>query len=117
MLKQQQAASTTGAACFCYAFVGITGLEPATSRPPEATQLALNPVENEPYRTILKYVSDGFRDGFTSRWIKLQYFNSRFDSLESGVKVLYYREICKYNCCLFLKMHILRWHFNKTDYN
>ncbi len=56
------------------AFVGITGLEPATSRPPEATQLALNPVENEPYRTILKYVSDGFRDGFSSRWVKLQYF-------------------------------------------
>ena len=27
--------------------VGITGLEPATSRPPEATQLALNPVENQ----------------------------------------------------------------------
>jgi len=30
-----------------FAFVGITGLEPATSRPPEATQLALNPVENQ----------------------------------------------------------------------
>ena len=29
------------------AFVGITGLEPATSRPPEATQLTLNPVENQ----------------------------------------------------------------------
>ena len=29
------------------AVVGITGLEPATSRPPEATQLTLNPVENQ----------------------------------------------------------------------
>jgi len=29
--------------------VGITGLEPATSRPPEATQLALNPTENQQF--------------------------------------------------------------------
>ena len=28
-----------------FPLVGITGLEPATSRPPEATQLALNPVD------------------------------------------------------------------------
>ena len=33
--------------CSSFFLVGITGLEPATSRPPEATQLALNPVENQ----------------------------------------------------------------------
>ena len=58
-----------------FAFVGITGLEPATSRPPEATQLALNPVETQLYRSAHLFMSDGFRDGFTSRWVKLQYFN------------------------------------------
>ena len=38
-----------------FLLVGITGLEPATSRSPEATQLALNPVENQrltPYRYL-----------------------------------------------------------------
>ena len=44
--------------------VGITGLEPATSRPPEVYQLGLNPVDNQYYTDYLCFKSDGFRDGF-----------------------------------------------------
>ena len=44
--------------------VGITGLEPATSRPPEATQLALNPVDNQLFSFISNPLGDVFRDGF-----------------------------------------------------
>ena len=54
-------------------------------------------------------MSDGFRDGFTSRCIKLQYFNSRFDSLESGVKVLQKNGICKDSCDYYLNVeHFFR---------
>ena len=44
--------------------VGITGLEPATSRPPEVYQLGLNPVYNQYYTDYLCFKSDGFSDGF-----------------------------------------------------
>ena len=66
-----------------FLLVGITGLEPATSRPPEATQLALNPVENQPYRSTHLFMSDGFRDGFHHVGLNFNISNSRFDSLES----------------------------------
>ena len=48
--------------CF-FLSVGITGLEPATSRPPEATQLALNPFDNQLFSFKSDPLGDGFRDG------------------------------------------------------
>ena len=85
--------------------VGITGLEPATSRPPEATQLALNPVENQPYRSTHLFMSDGFRDGFTSRWVKLQYFNLSLDSFGIGTKVQRKNDIKQCLCNYLAPLH------------
>ena len=63
--------------------VGITGLEPATSRPPEATQLALNPVDNHHFSNYRKGESDVFRDGFHHVGLKFNISSSRMIPMES----------------------------------
>ena len=82
--------------------VGITGLEPATSRPPEATQLTLNPVENQRFLQslylavdVLVYFSPPF--DYTINKITLSLIN-----LESATKLKHNIDICKYSCVYFL---------------
>jgi len=89
--------------------VGITGLEPATSRPPEATQLALNPVDNHHFSNYREGESDGFRDGFHHVGLNFNISISRFDSLESGAKLQIKFELTHYFYHFFSRSHSYYW--------
>jgi hypothetical protein len=50
-------------------------------------------------------MSDGFRDGFTSRWVKLQYFNLSLDSFGIGTKVQRKNDIKQCLCNYLAPLH------------
>jgi hypothetical protein len=56
-------------------------------------------------------MSDGFRDGFTSRWVKLQYFNLSRDSFGIGTKVQRKNDNKKCLCNYLAPLHHYFWKY------